>query len=92
MEGRKICEPASMRLALTIPGLTARRSRQRKPLPKFSFASFQRESPGLTTTTFHLPGAPEAMAGAGFAGVTATIGGREGFASTTGAAGCTGIT
>src|SRR6266436_4300834 len=93
IEGRKICEPASMRLASTIAGLTARMSRQRRPLPKFSSASFHRESPGLTTTTFSLAGA---------AGVTATIGGREGFASrgdgnsgvvrTTGAAGCAGVT
>src|SRR6266436_3209249 len=83
IEGRKICEPASMRLASTIAGLTARMSRQRRPLPKFSSASFHRESPGLTTTTFSLAGA---------AGVTATIGGREGFASTTGGAGCEGVT
>src|SRR5260370_33528575 len=82
-EGRKICEPASMWSASTIAGLTASRSCQRRPLPKFSSASFQRESPGLTTTTFSLDAA---------AGVTAAIGGGGGGASTTGAAGCEGAT
>src|SRR5260370_801082 len=77
IEGRKICEPTSMWLASTIAGFTARRSCQRRPLPKFSSASFQSESPGLTTTTFSFAGAAGAIAGVGGAGVMATIGGAE---------------
>src|SRR5260370_12409860 len=38
-----------MWLASTMPGLTASRSRQRRPLPNFSAAIFHRESPGFTT-------------------------------------------
>src|SRR6266436_196435 len=91
IEGRKTCEPASMWLASTIAGLTSRMSCQRMPLPKFSSASFHRDSPGLTTTTFSLPGVAGAMAAAGFAGVEANFGGREGFASTTGGVGCAGV-
>src|SRR5260370_14555941 len=38
-----------MWLASTMPGLTASRSCQRRPLPNFSAAIFHRESPGFTT-------------------------------------------
>src|SRR6267143_555649 len=48
--GRTICEPASMWLASRRFGLTASRSCQRRPVPRFCSASFQRESPGFTTT------------------------------------------
>src|SRR6267143_3932103 len=78
--GRKIWEPATMWLASAMAGLTASRSCQRRPLPRFSWASFQSESPGFTVTTFS------------FAGAAPTIGGREGIMSTAGGAGCEGCT
>src|SRR5260370_369681 len=46
-----------MRLPSTMPGLTASKSCQRRPLPKFCRASFQRESPRLTVTTFNFAAA-----------------------------------
>src|SRR6266481_2017072 len=93
IEGRKTCEPASMWLASTIAGLTSRMSCQRMPLPKFSSASFHRDSPGLTTTTFSLPGVAGAMAAAGCAGVAsaATFGDGITLKSGAGAAGLEGV-
>src|SRR6267142_196264 len=79
--GRKIWEPATMWLASTMAGLTASRSCQRRPLPRFSSASFQSESPGFTVTTFSFTDA-----------AAPTIEGREGVTSTAGEAGCEGCT
>src|SRR6267143_6978174 len=79
-----------MWLASTMPGLTASRSCQRKPLPNFCAAIFHRESPGFTTMalSFAVPfgatgttgatGAIEARA-AGRAGATRTAGGCDGI-------------
>src|SRR5260370_33951205 len=92
IEGRKICEPTSMWLASTIAGFTARRSCQRRPLPKFSSASFQSESPGLTTTTFSLAGAAWAIAAVRGPGLMARIGGPGGVAPTAVAGGVGGAT
>src|SRR2546427_13038024 len=64
-----------------MPGLTASRSCQRRPLPRFCCASFQRESPGLTVTTFSFAGAAGTIGGVGFEGVTPRAGGREGMTS-----------
>src|SRR5260370_4866713 len=79
--GRKIWEPATIWLATTMAGLTGRRSCQRRPLPRFSWASFQSESPGFTVTTFSFADA-----------AAPTIEGREGVTSTAGEAGCEGCT
>src|SRR6266853_913840 len=77
-----------MRLASMMAGLTAKKSRQRRPLPNFSAAIFHRESPGFTITALSLAtrlgatgrtgatGAIEAR-GAGCAGATRT-GGDDG--------------
>src|SRR5712664_1033009 len=70
-----------MWLASTMPGLTASRSCQRRPLPRFCCVSFQRESPGFIVTTFNFAGAEGAMGAAGCEGVTRTAGGREGITS-----------
>src|SRR6267143_1408501 len=70
-----------MWLASTMPGLTASRSCHRKPLPRFCCASFQRESPGFTVTTFNFARAAGTMGGVGFEGVSRTVGGREGMTS-----------
>src|SRR5207302_6732010 len=64
-EGRKIFAPALIWFASRIAGLTASRSCQRSPLPKFSSAIFQSESPVRTITALSLT--------ATF-GVTGTIG------------------
>src|SRR5260370_22713758 len=69
-----------MWLASTMLGLTASTSCQRRPLPRFCCASFQRESPGLTVTIFNLAGAAGAMGAAGCEGVTRAAGGCDGMA------------
>src|SRR5689334_11027420 len=90
--GRKICEPATMRFASTIPGLAASSSGQRTPLPRFSCAIFHKESPGLTINKFTFGCAAGLTAVAGFAGLTTMICGSAGTDLTTGAAGCEGAT
>src|SRR5260370_16426711 len=79
-----------MWLASTMPGLTASRSCQRRPLPNFSAAIFHRESPGFTTMalSFAAPfgatgttgatGAIDEACGAGCDGATRTAGGCDG--------------
>src|SRR6266849_7463913 len=79
----------AMWLASTMPGLTASRSCQRRPLPNFSAAIFHRESPGFTTMALSLAapfgatgttgatGAIEAR-GASCDGATRTAGGCDG--------------
>src|SRR5712692_9321258 len=73
-----------------MPGLTASRSCQRRPLPNFSAAIFHRESPGFTTTALSFAaafGATETRGAAcaigacaaGFVGATRTAGGCDGM-------------
>src|SRR5260370_42494749 len=80
-----------MWLASTMPGLTASRSRQRRPLPNFSAAIFHRESPGFTTMAWSFA-AP--FGAAGPTGATRAIevrgAGRDRATSTPG--GCDGTT
>src|SRR5882757_1387317 len=101
--GRKIWEPATIWLASTMAGLAASRSCQRRPLLRFSWASFQSESPGFTVTTFCFAGtaaptiegregATSTAGGAGCEGCTLRVVGLDGISRTIGATGCTGTT
>src|SRR6266481_4642886 len=52
LAGTTISVPATMRVGSTMPGLAASSSCQREPRPKFSCASFQRESPRCIVTVW----------------------------------------
>src|SRR5271169_5801974 len=82
--GRKIWEPATMWLGSTMAGLTASKSCQRRPLPRFCSASFQRESPVWTVTAFSFERPADAVREGA---VT-----RDGAIGATGAAGWEGVT
>src|ERR1700704_110887 len=101
--GRKIWEPATMWLASAMAGFTASRSCQRRPLPRFSWASFQSESPGFTVTAFSFAdaaaptierceGVTSTAGEAGCEGGTLRVDALDGVSRTIGATGCTGIT
>src|SRR5260370_33586936 len=79
-----------MWLASTMPGLTASRSRQRRPLPNFSAAIFHRESPGFTTMAWSFAAPFGATGTTGATGAIEVRGaGRNGAARTPEGCDCT---
>src|SRR5580693_8930643 len=73
-EGRGSCAPAPIWLGLTMLGLAASSAGQRLPWPRFSSASFQRESPLSTLTVFCVAVVAGRTAGCAFNGRTVEAG------------------